>query len=147
MIICLSGIFAHVIRKAITAEEPHVPKLNLEDLNSSSDDDDNGFNTSQEIFRPRSNPSTTKIEGLPLLYDSESEDDLKIGSDKKVRSGSTSSDNYYLRENRIWTSTRDRHLEMAGLESDEELNTNEILVQTVAEESKEVDLLTDLLSD
>ena len=71
MVICLCGIFAHIIRKALATEEkPLVPKLNLNELSSSSDDDDDG----NELFRPRSNPSTTKFDGVPLLYDTDDSD-------------------------------------------------------------------------
>ena len=64
------------------------------------------------------------------------------------RNDSQSDDNY-LRDNRTWTSTRDRHLEMPGLESDEELNTHEILIHSVAKstKTKEPVLLSELLSD
>ena len=84
MVICLSGIFAHVLRKAMASENgsKSVPRLNLEDL--SSDDDDN--DSENRYFRPRSSAnSKTKIEDLPLLCNSDSEDDLNISPSKKYR--------------------------------------------------------------
>ena len=62
----------------------------------------------------------------------------------RKRSGGSTSDDQYFRDNRTWTSTRDRHLEMTGLQSDEELNANEIFVQT---ESKNQIPVSNLLSD
>ena len=71
MVICLCGIFAHIIRKTLATEEKKsVPKLNLNELSSSSDDDDNG----KELFRPRLIPSKTKFDGIPLLDDTDDSD-------------------------------------------------------------------------
>ena len=71
MVICLCGIFAHIIRKTLATEEKKsVPKLNLNELSSSSDDDDNG----KELFRPRLISSKTKFDGIPLLDDTDDSD-------------------------------------------------------------------------
>jgi len=140
MVICLCGIFAHIIRKTLATEEKKsVPKLNLNELSSSSDDDDNG----KELFRPRLIPSKTKFDGIPLLDDTDDSDNGLRNTHRK-RSGGSTSDDQYFRDNRTWTSTRDRHLEMTGLQSDEELNANEIFVQT---ESKNQIPVSNLLSD
>ena len=61
MVICLLGIFAHVLRKSLKSEPQSEP---LKHLNLSSDSEDEDF------FRPRAKSSQSPIlpkEGFPLL--------------------------------------------------------------------------------
>lgn len=123
MFVCLLGIFAHVIRKALKADEVEAtarrPSLaaSFDDLSSSEDLDEH-----EDFFRRvRSRvPENIGKEGLPLLNDSDEESDAEIMQLTRKKSRSVSSDDYYFRDNRTWTSVRDRHLEMRGLEAEDE---------------------------
>ena len=89
MVICLLGIFAHVLRKSLKSEEstPHHPHLNL----SSSDD--------EEFFRPRTKEQSPILpnEGFALLdQDSDSEEYIEMNHHRN-RTKSVNSDDYYLK--------------------------------------------------
>ena len=118
MVICLLGIFAHVLRKSLKSEEstphPH-PHLNL----SSSDD--------EEFFRPRTKEQSPILpnEGFALLdQDSDSEEYIEMNHHHRNRTKSVNSDDYYLKETRTWTSVRDRQLQ-AGDANDEDTIQNQ----------------------
>ena len=102
MVICLLGIFAHVIRKSLKTETSEV-NPNQFTVNSDSSD--------EELFRPRMNSSQSPIfpkEGFPLLNDSDSEEYIEM---HRNRAKSGDSDDYYLNDNRTWTSVKDRQLD------------------------------------
>lgn len=117
MVICLLGIFAHVIRKTIKADEIQNaanPKKRFEEMSSSEDDLEFRH---EARFNSMRSPIMTK-EGLPLL-DNDSEDsdeiDMKTAATKssrhRLRSTNSNSDDNYLKETRTWTSVRDKHLQ------------------------------------
>jgi len=119
MVICLFGIFAHVIRKAIKTDEiqdsvtKSAKKGRFESISLSSSEDDLDF---QHDSRFSSMPIQTK-EGLPLLEDSEDSDEIDntgevSNSKSRHRLRSNNSDDYYLKETRTWTSVRDKHLQL-----------------------------------
>ena len=117
MVICLLGIFAHVLRKSLKSEEstPHHPHLNL----SSSDD--------EEFFRPRTKEQSPILpnEGFALLdQNSDSEEYIEMNHHHRNRTKSVNSDDYYLKETRTWTSVRDRQLQ-AGDANDEDTIQNQ----------------------
>jgi hypothetical protein len=104
MVICLLGIFAHVIRKTIKADEIQNaanPKKRFEEMSSSEDDLEFRH---EARFNSMRRPIMTK-EGLPLL-DNDSEDsdeiDMKTAATKssrhRLRSTNSNSDDNYLKE-------------------------------------------------
>lgn len=116
MVICLLGIFAHVLRKSLKSDPS---EFTPNHLNLSSDSDSDG----EEFFRPRTKEQSPIFpkEGLPFLEDSDSEEYIEMDNKKsnRNRSKSVNSDDYYLQETRTWTSVRDRHLE--GSANDDEV--------------------------
>ena len=121
MVICLLGIFAHVLRKSLKSEElqstPH-HHLNL----SSSDD--------EEFFRPRTKEQSPILpnEGFALLDDSDSEEYIEMNNHRN-RTKSVNSDDYYLKETRTWTSVRDRQLQGSANDEDTtKVNQDEAIV-------------------
>ena len=116
MVICLLGIFAHVLRKSLKTEpqSEHLKHLNL------SSDSEN-----EEFFRPRAKSSQSPIlpkEGFPLLDDSDSEEYIEMS---RNRTKSVNSDDFVLQETRTWTSVRDRHLQGLDHEMEHEINNEE----------------------
>ena len=91
MVICLMGIFAHVCRKALKDQE--IPKKVYE-MSSSEED--------ERVFSP-----ILPKEGLPLLEDESSESEIET---TRQRLKSVNSDDIYFKENRTWTSVKDKHL-------------------------------------
>ena len=117
MVICLLGIFAHVLRKSLKSEEstPHHPHLNL----SSSDD--------EEFFRPRTKEQSPILpnEGFALLdQDSDSEEYIEMNHHHN-RTKSVNSDDYYLKETRTWTSVRDRQLQAGDANNEDTIKVNQ----------------------
>lgn len=128
MIICLFGIAAHVIRKAFKSDE--VKTVKRFELSSDSSSDSDGFSRLTSPIFPK--------EGLPLLDDDDSDTsgELPAGlmqSGSRQRLKSTNSDEFYLRETRQWTSTKDKHLkekeEMKNdfIESNQQSNEEKII--------------------
>ena len=116
MVICLLGIFAHVIRKSLKSD---APQPSHHQLNLSSDSSD------EEFFRPRAKSSQSPIfpkEGFSLLDDSDSEEYIEM---HRNRTKSVNSDDFVLQETRTWTSVRDRHMQGLDAEKEHEINNDE----------------------
>lgn len=131
MVICVVGIAAHVGRKAMQTSTEPSSSMNDFQLETNSEDD-GGSGLSSNRSRSRSNYVDVNAvllkdsSSLPLLSDHSSDDDSEDDEELFVTSSSTSrvqpkkhhhaDDEFFLRENRTWTSIKDRHLEMRGLE-------------------------------
>jgi hypothetical protein len=128
MAICLLGIFSHVVRKATHSSD--VKEATRESLNTALSEESSEDDYFESSGRNRSNyvdtSSITRVDDmLPLLNDTddddcESEIEMNRKQNGRNKSRSVSSDDFFLRDNRTWTSVRDRHLEMRGLESEDD---------------------------
>ena len=121
MVICLLGIFAHVLRKSLKSEE--LQSTPQHHLNLSSSDD-------EEFFRPRTKEQSPVLpnEGFALLDDSDSEEYIEMNNHRN-RTKSVNSDDYYLKETRTWTSVRDRQLQGSANDEDTtKVNQDEAIV-------------------
>ena len=144
MVICIFGILAHMIRKAFKSDNAIKSNQKFDELTLSSDSEDfNDF--SHQRFENRRNNLQSPIfpkEGLPLLEsDSEEDSEVELQNNSRQRLKSINSDEYYFKESRTWTSTRDRHLEMRGMKE----NPNELFQKTGMEKCIENSILN--LSD
>ncbi len=147
MVVCLTGITAHVIRKATRRDfdssstlsdgrRSAYEKVSLHCSddeaanNLTSDSEDSNFRPTSR--RPRSFVDASSVinvkESVPLLSDdSDSAEEVSraeaaalANRGGRQKSRSVSSDDFIFREKRAWTSVRDRHLEMPGLATDDE---------------------------
>ena len=141
MVVCLTGITAHVIRKASGSDNSSAKKSAYAKVSVHSDDDegnsgDGGLASSGsegDFGGLRSSRGRSRVsyvdassvinvkESLPLLSDNSDseEEEVNVKSGRK-KSRSVSSDDFIFREQRAWTSVKDRHLEMPGLETEDD---------------------------
>ena len=121
MVICLLGIFAHVLRKALKGSDQETSKssdtfYSLVDDNTDDDSDSSDHEFKLGASSARLSRLTSPIlpkEGLPLLEDDSEDSEVEV-TFPRTRTRSTNSDDHYLKDTRTWTSTRDKHLMRTG---------------------------------
>ena len=118
MVICLIGILAHVIRKAIVIKkEKKTQGNNIElgdfQLSSSSEDEFRGIASNR-----KKTAKVDTVSSIPLLltddeWSSDGEEDGISVRQKKAEKWTAVTDDFFLTENRTWTSVKDSHLQSA----------------------------------